>query len=242
MNEILYHVFFEDNQDGVGLYIGSYKEKERAEKIGYYVWNLFENDGTDKSAEIIEAIKLWRKYEISEITQFTLFSVRGILRSSGLASILVFESGMPDFVEKYIEYRGTLQPELFPKEEYEDCIMYQHKEKRLLAQKKAARRGKDIQGLKNQILVNGFSEKMQKERFEITGLDRLLWKEIEVTQDFYNRVEKCDTITICMTDEAIKSEIIDFEYYFRCDVVLKARIFDEAKNIIYFDLEDIVVQ
>ena len=33
MSELIYHVFFEDHQEGVGLYIGSYKEKERADKI-----------------------------------------------------------------------------------------------------------------------------------------------------------------------------------------------------------------
>ena len=238
MSEIIYHVFFEDHQEGVGLYIGSYKEKDRADKIGNYVWDLFENTGIDKTDEIIEAVKLWRKYRIYTDTEYSRFQIHAMKITSGLSSMLVFESVDVDFVQKYTLFRGMIQPELFTREFFEHCVMYQHKEKRLLAQKKAARRGKDLTGLKNQILVNGFSEKMQKQRFGDSAVDRFIWKEIEVAQKFYDRLEKTDYVTINLNDKTIRSEICDFENYFRCDVELKARIYDEVKNILYCDLED----
>lgn len=240
MTRILYHVFYEDSDDAVGLYIGSYETKERAEKIGNYAWKLFQNDGTDKSREILEELRFWKKYEISELAEYTHFAVKGIRLTSGITSLLIFTSGIPEFVQKYMEYRGIIQPELFPKEAYEDCKMYQHREKRLLAQKKAERKGKILQGIKNTICVNGFSQKMKRARFEISQLDSLIWKEIEVTQDFYNRLERSDIIEIFLNDENLKREIIDFDNYFRCNVKLKARIYNEVKNILYFDLEDVV--
>lgn len=114
MNNLTYNLFFESNE-GFGLYIGSYKEKDRAEKMGMYVWDLFDNDGTDKTQEIIEAAKFWRKYNVFRDTEFTPMFGKGVLRTSGFNTTLIFETHDLDFVNKYIEYRGTTQSELFPK-------------------------------------------------------------------------------------------------------------------------------
>lgn len=75
MTRILYHIFYEDNDNSVGLHIGYYETKERAEIIGNYVWKIFQNDTTDKSREIIEELRFWKKYEISELTAYTHFAV-----------------------------------------------------------------------------------------------------------------------------------------------------------------------
>lgn len=107
-----YHVFFESDE-GFGLHIGSYQDRDRAEKMGNYVWDLFDNDGTDKTNEIIEAAKLWRKYEVFPDTEFTPMHMKGLQRTSGLSSILVFEEDDLYFVNKYISFRGTTQTELF---------------------------------------------------------------------------------------------------------------------------------
>lgn len=131
-----------------------------------------------------------------------------------------------------MNYRGTIQLELFQKDAYEDCIMYQHQEKRLLTQKNADRKGKILQGIKNIIFVNGFSQKMERARFEISQLDSLIWQEIEVTHDFYNRLERSYIIEIFLFDENFKNEIIDFENYFKCNVKLKVRIYNEVKSIL----------
>jgi hypothetical protein len=109
---MIYHVFFESDE-GFGLHIGSYQDKDRAEKMGMYVWDLFENDGTDNTNEINETAKLWRKYEVFSDTEFTPMHMKGLQRTSGLSSILVFESDELNFVNKYIEYRGTTQVKQF---------------------------------------------------------------------------------------------------------------------------------
>jgi len=112
MTNLKYHVFFESTE-GLGLYIGSYQDRDRAEKMGKYAWDLFENDGTDKTNEIIEAIKLWRKYKVFPDTEFTPMHMKGLQRTSGFSSVFVFKSDDLNFVNKYIDYRGTTQCELF---------------------------------------------------------------------------------------------------------------------------------
>lgn len=112
MTNLKYHVFFESDE-GFGLHIGSYQDKDRAEKMGMYVWDLFDNDGTDKTLEIMQAAKMWRKYDVFPDTDFTPMHMKGVLRTSGLSSVLVFESDDLTFVNKYIEYRGTTQVKLF---------------------------------------------------------------------------------------------------------------------------------
>ncbi len=112
MIQLLYHVFFESDE-GFGLYIGSYHDRDHAEKMGKYVWDLFDNDGTDKTSEIIEAAKLWRKYKVFPDTNFASMFVKGMLRTSGFSTIFVFDSNHLNFVNKYIEYRGTTQVKLF---------------------------------------------------------------------------------------------------------------------------------
>ena len=238
MRNFLYHVFFEDEDIG-GFFIGSYNQKEEADSIWPHVWDLFANDGTDKTDMILEKTRIWKHYKIYSDTQFSTFTTKGIVTSSGFASALVFKSDDKNFVEKYIKYRGTIQPGLFPKEPYEDCIMYKHKEKRSIALRKDFRRGRKIQEPNNIIVINGFGEGMQNYQAEKYGLATFLWKKIEVTQEFFDKLETTDTISIKISNENIRNEIIDFDLYFAYDINLKARVFDEKENILYFDLENI---
>ena len=239
MAEKMYHVFYEDHdlhKANSGFYIGAYTEREEAEKMGKYVWDLFvKSNYTDNIKEIREAAKPWREYKVFPDTEFTLLHCSGVITSSGLSSILVFPSKEKNFVDKYIEFRGTTQPELFPIQLYEKCIMYNFKQKRLVAQEKEIRRGKKGLEKKNLIVISRLSEDLIRERKNIIGLKRFFWKEIEVTQKFFDDIEFHNEIFISIEDGSVKNEIIGFDNYFKHDVALKVHLYDEEENIIYFD-------
>ena len=117
--------------------------------------------------------------------------------------------------------------------------MFNFKQKRIVAQKKAFRRNKKVVEMKNIMIISMLSKPMLEERHNIEGLERFYLKEIEVSQKFFDDIEYANEIFISVDDESIKKEIVDFDHYFEHDVDLKLHFYDEKKNILYFELQDI---
>ncbi len=110
MNEIHYHVFYED-QDYGGFYIGSYQEEDVAKKMGEYIWDLFDNRFKQEAIEELNTIlESSRKYPIADEREFMLQDIWCI--STGMNSVRVFQSSDEEFVEKYICFMGERQAEL----------------------------------------------------------------------------------------------------------------------------------
>ena len=236
-----YHVFFEAIDDGVGYYIGSFKDKDIARKTGMHVNDLIycDRDETDKKQELREISRSWVIYKIFPETEYTsLLAARGILCSSGLFTLYSIESNKPDFECKYIEYRGTTQIDLFPKQPYEYCVMFQYELKRQIAQKKLIRRHR-VPESKNIMFINGKDFRLNEVNVNKDDFNRFWCQEIEVTQIFFDEMEYTDIISISINDEIIKKGIPNFDNYFRNDVVLKARCYDAKTNVLYLDLEDV---
>ena len=242
MADMMYHLFFESRDEGIGYYIGSCKNKDDAKKIGEWVCDFFDEFGyyVDKPQEFRKIIKSWRHYKIFPETESTLLSFyKSIVFSlSGMTNALAIKSNAPDFVKKYIEYRGTTQLELFPKQPYEYRVMFQYELKRQIAQKKLIRRHEELE-TKNFILVNVNKIRSDEEDVNFDDIKSFFRKKIEVTKNFFDEMEYTDFISIGLDNENIKNEIVEFDNYFRNDVVLKARGYDEVANILFFDLVDI---
>lgn len=110
MNEIHYHVFYED-QDYGGFYISSYTDEGAAIGMGKYLWDLFDNRYKESAIEEFNCIlESSRKFPIIEDTEFIVRDIWGI--STGLNSVRVFVTEDNKFVEKYIRIRGEGQAEL----------------------------------------------------------------------------------------------------------------------------------
>jgi hypothetical protein len=233
-----YHVFFEAIDEGDGYFLGSFKDKDLSWKSGMHVNDLIycDKNEVDKKQELREISRSWIKYKIFPETEYTSrLAARGILSSSGFFTFYSIESDKPDFVYKYIEYRGTTQIDLFPKQPYEFCLMFQYELKRQIAQKKLIRRHK-VPESRNIIFINGKDFRLDEVDVNEDDFDRFWCKEIEVTQRFFDELEYTDVISISINDENIKNEIPNFDNYFRNDVVLKARCYNEKTNILYFNL------
>ncbi|NWJ52961.1 MAG: hypothetical protein HXX14_19075 [Bacteroidetes bacterium] len=237
----LYHVFFESIDEGVGYYIGSFKDKYIAEEKGIHVEDLIysSSEETEKKQELRVISRSWIKYKIFPETEFTSLIVsRGVISFSGFFTFYSIESDKPDFVYKYIEHRGTTQIDLFPKQPFENCVMFQHELKRQIAQKKLIRRHR-VPESRNIIIINVKNFRLDEEDVIEDDFDRFWCQEIEVTKRFFDEMEYTDDISISINDEKIKKEIHNFDNYFRHDVVLKARCYDEVTNKLYFDLVNI---
>ena len=136
--------------------------------------------------------------------------------------------------------RGTVQQNVFPKEPFEDCVMHNYRIKRDLASNDKRRKSKKAGGQsKNFIVINGFSDCMQKYQGEIIGLKNFFGKRIEVSERLFENLETSDSISLDLLNQEIRKDIVDFEKYFQFSTDLKARCYDENDNILYFDLEGI---
>jgi hypothetical protein len=238
MSNTAFHVFYEDH-DGLGFYVGSYSDSDEAENKARYAWKLLENDGTDKSDEIRKIASAWRRFNINEDTEDSHLYARGLMISSGLCSALMFQSDDNDFVEKYIKFRGTMQSELFTRENYEKSVMYNYELKRSLAMKKALRKGKELPVSKNRIIISCVSYLMEKGYQNVEAIRKFSFQEIEVTDKFFSNMEFTDSISLSLEDEDLKNEILDFETWFKYDIDLTARYYDTERNILRFELDDI---
>jgi len=236
-DNVLYHVFFESFDEGIGYYIGSGKGKDSARRLGESVCILFDKFGDyeDKPQEFREIIKTWTEYNIFPETQCTLSSfIKSVVFSPiGMTNALVIESNVPNFVAKYIRFRSSTQKELFPSEPNENCVMCQYKEKRQIAQYKLLRKQK-VPETKNIIIIN-----IPRLLLRIKDFHLFKDKKIEVTQRFFDIMEYTDDILISIKDKNIRNEIVDFDNYFRNDILLRALRYDEKKNVLYLDLEDV---
>jgi hypothetical protein len=240
MSILLFHVFFEDNDSGIGFYIGTYYEREEAIKSANYIWDLFQKYNFDSdSKEIIEAAKFWISYKTYPDTEYAIFHNVVFSTSSGINTCSVFKSNDMVFINKYIEFRGANQPELFPIQPYEKCVMNKYKEKNIIARRKALRRGKKLREYKNIIVINGLCDILSKIH-DISDIVKMFFKEeIEVTEVFFNDIEFTDDILIRINNTSMTKEIINFDNYFQYDIDLKAHCYDEVENVLYCTVIDI---
>lgn len=243
MADTMYHVFFESiaEDDGVSYYIGMYLDKEYAKETAEYVWELWHSskEETGKIQELSESFQFWKQFNIfpETLTYNIPFKDLDYYVSSGLSTALVIHTNDPNFLPKFIRFRGSIQHELFPPEPNEKCEMYQYKEKRLIVQKKLLRRHK-IPETKNIIIIY-VSEFFMHGTDISKNFHMFKNKKIEVTQKFFDIMEHTDYILISMKDKNIKNEIVDFDNYFRNDILLRASFYDEKKNVLHMDLGDV---
>lgn len=110
MSKVKYHVFYEDHDFG-GFHIGSYSDEKEAIEMGQYLWSLFENRYKQDAIEAFNCIiESSREFPVKEDTEFIKWGIWD--STTGLNSLHILESEDPQFVEKYIRFRGEGQAEL----------------------------------------------------------------------------------------------------------------------------------